>query len=276
MKVFASIAPLPEAIAKLDSKAIVASRLSSAEWEALQTPLRDRAFFSSKVEHGRWLSAAREKLLLSVRMQREAVARGEALVDRSSFIGDLRKAAFAAGIGTGKGDLQDVAGRARLKLIYDMQVQGAQGYARRQMDLDQDVLDAYPAQELVREEQRRAPRDWPALWQSKGGQLVSERMVALKTDGIWSRISRFGTPWPPFDFGSGMGLQDVSRSEAEDLGLIAPGDQVEPAADENFNSQLESQVNPNDTFLRDYLTREFGDQVKWDGGRVIWVGRTAA
>lgn len=276
MKALVNIAPLPQAIEKLGGKTAVASAWKSADWEKFLVELRDRAFFSATVENGRWLSAAQEKLLLAIRLQREKVQNGEALVDRSSFIGDMRKAAFASGIATGKGDLQDLASRTRLGLIYDMQVQGAQGYARRTMDLDPDVLDAYPAQELVRSEARRAPRDWPAIWQSKGGALANGRMVALKTDGIWSRISRFGTPWPPFDYGSGMDLEDVSRADAEALGLIAPGAAVQPEDDMNFNTGLEAIVNPNDEVLRRYLQRVLGDQVEWVSGRVRWTGRAAA
>lgn len=45
-------------------------------------------------------------------------------------------------------------------------------------------------------------------------------MVALKTDGIWKAINRFGTPWPPFDFQSGMGLVEIERSEADALRLL--------------------------------------------------------
>ena len=49
-------------------------------------------------------------------------------------------------------------------------------------------------------------------------------MIALKTDPIWTKISRFGHPWPPFDFNSGMGVRDVSRADAIRLGVIQAAD----------------------------------------------------
>ena len=108
------------------------------------------------------------------------------------------------------------------------------------------VLDAYPAQELVRFEDRKEPRDWVQTWRAAGGRvfpggdegtLNNYRLIAAKDDPIWSAISRFGQPWPPFDFGSGMGLRDVSRLEAEQLGVIAPGQTV-AATRRAFNDSL--------------------------------------
>jgi hypothetical protein len=136
------------------------------------------------------------------------------------------------------------------------------------MDLDPDVLDAFPAQELVREEDRKQPRDWESRWTAAGGELIDGRMVALKTDPIWTKISRFGTPWPPFDFGSGMGLNDISRDEAEQLGLIEPGAPV-AAEDEYFNKELAASAeNIDEQFLKD----SFGDQVRIKDGKAEWVG----
>lgn len=55
-------------------------------------------------------------------------------------------------------------------------------------------------------------------------------MIALKTDPIWVKISRFGQPYPPYDYGSGMGVVDVSRAEAERLGLISETASLTPAS----------------------------------------------
>lgn len=49
--------------------------------------------------------------------------------------------------------------------------------------------------------------------------------VLLKTDPRWAEfhnardIGGFGVPWGPYGFGSGVTQEDVSRREAEDLGL---------------------------------------------------------
>ena len=45
-------------------------------------------------------------------------------------------------------------------------------------------------------------------------------MIALKGDPIWTHISAFHLPFPPFDIDSGMDVDGVPREEAEKLGLI--------------------------------------------------------
>ena len=51
------------------------------------------------------------------------------------------------------------------------------------------------------------------------GQIHGGRMIALKDDPVWLKISDFGHPHPPFAFGSGMDMVDISRVEAVELGL---------------------------------------------------------
>ncbi len=93
---------------------------------------------------------------------------------------------------------------------------------------DPEVLSAFPAQELVRIKNfsavaRGTARNWVSRWIEAGGSLYGAgRMVALKGDPVWSGISRFGNPYPPFDYNSGMGLRDTSRKEAIAMGVIAP------------------------------------------------------
>jgi len=54
------------------------------------------------------------------------------------------------------------------------------------------------------------------------------RMVARKDSLTWTHLSRFGNPWPPFDFGSKRILRDVRRAEAEALGLVEPETRLAP------------------------------------------------
>ena len=54
------------------------------------------------------------------------------------------------------------------------------------------------------------------------------RMVAMKNDPIWTAISDFGLPYPPFKYNSGMGVIDVSYSEAVDLGVMDKDDDPLP------------------------------------------------
>lgn len=263
--------PLPDAIAKLDAKTPVGAALKSAEWEKVPLALRERAQFSARVESARVLSAIQDKLQKRVAMIREQVARGEAGVDRSSFIGDLRKIAAAEGLGDGSGKITDISSAPRLALIFDMQTQQAAEYARWKMGQDRDLLDEFPAQELLRVEDRQMQRDWRRRWAAAGGRLFGGRMIALKSDPIWTAISRFGTPWPPFDFGSGMGVEDVSRSEAVRLGLIQPDERVEPIL-EDFNARLEASVTGLGSDILGKLAAAFGDQVEITAGKIKWKG----
>lgn len=272
MELLTQIAPLPEAVKKFGARSVVGSKLRTAEWEKVPLHLRERALFSAGIEHARFLGTMQQKLRDAIAMEREKVARGEAIVDRSSFIGDLRRLAIGEGLGTGKGGLTDPASRTRLGLIYDMQLRMAQGFAQRKMDLDADVLDAFPAQELVREEDRKMPRDWESRWTAAGGELIDGRMVALKTDPIWTKISRFGTPWPPFDFGSGMGLNDISRDEAEQLGLIEPGAPVEPGEDPGLLDNVKVDVGHMDRSLVEQVELLFGDKAAFKNGELRLTG----
>ena len=63
-------------------------------------------------------------------------------------------------------------------------------------------------------------------------------MIALVNDPIWTEISRFGTPYPPFDFNSGMWTRPVSREEATEFGLVNDHTRITPQ-DRGFNDDLQ-------------------------------------
>lgn len=67
-------------------------------------------------------------------------------------------------------------------------------------------------------------------------------MIALKGDPIWAAISRFGTPWPPFDFGNGMDVQDVDWNEAAELGVLKEDDPPPKVESKDFNAGLEVEL----------------------------------
>lgn len=274
-------APNPVAVAKLAARTPVASRLTSAEWERMPLALRERAQFSATVESIRVMAAIQDKMLKVVSMQREKVARGEAFVDRGSFIADIRRVAREEGVGgpamAGYGTLRDFQSSARLQLIYDFQAESAAQYARWKAGQDADMLDLFPAREFLRVESRQAPRDWAPRWNAafapfEGATRAQDgRMVALVNHLGWMKLSRFGTPWPPFDFGSGMGVESVDRSDAISLGIIAPDQRLEPA-EKDFNAALEASVEGLSPESRQRLTDAFGDQVQFRGDRAVWLG----
>jgi hypothetical protein len=106
-----------------------------------------------------------------------------------------------------------------LDLVIKTNTDLACGYRSFVQGTDPEVLDAYPARELVHVKNGTEPYDWKARWVESGGKIQGGRMIALKNDPVWLKVSDFGHPHPPFTFGSGMDMVDVSRVEAVGLGL---------------------------------------------------------
>lgn len=268
--------PIADAIAKLDRRTPVGAALRSADWEEVPLALRDRAFFSATVTNAQVLSEAKRRLSDSVGLRTETLPNGKtAFVDRSSFIGDMRKLVTDLGLSDESGGLTDLASQRRLGLIFDQNTQEAFGYARAKAGQSEGALAAFPAQELIRIEDRQKPRgDWAERFVRAGGRVIAGRMVALKTDPVWAKLSRFGTPWPPFDFGSGMGVQDVDYDEAVALGLIQDGELPKASLPE-FNSQLEASAQDLAPDLITQLQRTFGDAIDLVDGILRWKGGSA-
>lgn len=264
----AQIPPFAAAVARLERKTPVASRLKTAEWDEVALGLRDRAFFMARVNEARTVATAQDAI-------RQALAlEGETFMDRSKFIATMRKALGAAP--GDSGELTDITSARRLAMVYDMNVQEAREHGRWQAEQSPEILDAYPATELLRVESREEEREWGMRWADAGGLVYgpTDRMIALKGDPIWRAISRFGRPYPPFDFGSGMGTEDVSRTDAETLGVL-PKDAPAPAPSrESFNATLEATIPKATPEVLAELRRLFGDQVDVGAdGKVTWRGK---
>lgn len=270
--------PLADAVASLSAKTPIGSALRSPDWQRVPLALRESAFFSSAVESARFVQTMQDRLLGLVRLTRERLANGSEgpFLSRTNFIADMRALANELGLDTTRdamdaGTVRDITSDARLGLIFDIQTQRAAEYAKWKMEQDPAVLDAYPAQELVRIEHREVPRNWIARWQEAGGTFYAGRPIALKGDGIWTRISAFGTPWPPFDFNSGMGLADIARAEAERLGVIAPAQRVAPQQ-ADFTDSLAASVRGISDRLQTALRTIFGNQIDIIDGEARWLG----
>ena len=103
------------------------------------------------------------------------------------------------------------------------------GYHSFVQGIDPEMLDAYPARELIKARNGAEPYDWKVRWTESGGQLHNGRMIALKSDPVWLKISDLGHPHPPFAFGSGMDMIDVSRVDAVELRLIGWRSEIQVA-----------------------------------------------
>ncbi len=224
---------------KILQKALVgSSKLDSRQWNSIQAGLRDRAFFSSQVASVRVLHAAREMV----------AERAGGNLSESEFRREMRKVLGLDGYDAGenRGTIKDLVTKARLDVIQRTNVEQARGYIHHLEATAPGAFAAFPAQERVRVRQRKQPRDWAKRWQDAGGKLYEGRMIALVDDPIWTAISAFGNPFPPFDFGSGMGVRAVKKSEAVRLGVIS-ADEVRAKAEElrqkpapGFNANLQA------------------------------------
>ena len=97
-------------------------------------------------------------------------------------------------------------------------------YENWKQGLDPSILDQWPAQEmiLVIKDGWSAKDDlaWRQKWNEAGGKEFDGRMIALKNDPVWHRMSYLGKPYPHFDETGHWDVSDVDRMEAEELGLI--------------------------------------------------------
>lgn len=250
-------------------KNLITSGLSSAEWNALSAAIRDRAFFSSRIESVRFLEMCRTRI---AELLDNAKNKDGAVTSRAQVVSDIMRAARTTGIANGTESLTDPGSSVRANLIVDTNAAMASGYATAVQANSYGARLAFPAQELVRVESRKVPRNWHQKWRAKGGKLYHGRMIALKEDPIWSAISYFGNPYPPFDFNSGMGLDDVSFEDAVSLGVIENNYKPpEKSPLKNFNESLEADLKfKTNRKLFDDLHRIFGDQIRHEGGKIHW------
>lgn len=257
-------------------KALVASKLDSKEWNQVQAAFRNRAFFSSQVAQANIIQAMRGRVA-------EYAERGVDISEaRKLMRADLDRAHYQPDPGK-EGTIKDLYSKARLDVILKHNLRQARGMIQRARGMTPGAFAAFPAQEFKRTHKRQTERkDWPERWHKAGGKVYGGRMIALKTDPVWERLSVFGNPFPPFDWGSGMGVIGVDRKTAIELGLVTDEKLREETAAlrsakpeaAKFNDNLQATV-PNlrkDSLCGQILLRNFGDQVAIENSVVSWQG----
>ena len=246
-------------------KSIVTNgEMSSADWDIMDAAIKERAFVSSRVESVNFLDTCRNRIDDLLENSRDTDG---ALVSRARVVSDIMRAARDAGIARGTASLSDPGSYDRANVIIDTNAGMAAGYVQAELANSHGARMAFPAQELLRFEERETPRDWKTRWTAAGGKLYGGRMIALKGDPIWIGISRFGNPYPPFDFNSGMGVEDVAYDEAVELGVIQDGyepPEKSPLADFNDKLELSMEVSgPKSERLKE-MQKAFGDQIQYN------------
>lgn len=262
-----------EAVQKLGTKRIIARDLSSDQWSNVAVGLRDAAFWSAHVTEARMVQDFKngvtdfiEKNLEDVTLDDGTKTTQIKMGGRAQFVRDMKEK-YGGKADEGGGPITDKTSTSRLQLIFDVQMKSAYGFGQWQEGNNPVLLDAFPAARFIRIGYVQEPRP---LHETNKGQ------VRLKSDlEFWlamnsSAIGGFEVPWPPFGFNSQMDLEDVSRAEAEAMGLIAPGEQITPP-DMAFDEHLEASVKGLDPDVREALVKKLGkENVEVDGDRVKW------
>lgn len=239
----------------------VSEDTGSAELAQIPPKLRARAVFSARTRHVDHLAVIQgltDRLLDSESLPPEKrVSVPEA---RQILRASLQRLGYdPADVDARPGSLKDLASTRRLNLILSQNVRAARGFGQVQQGSSEAVLLAFPAQEFIRTQSRDQPRgNWQERWQNAGGRFYGGRMIAVKDDPVWTRLSIFGQPWPPFDYGSGMGVRDVSRREALRLGVIQAGSKAPAPPLQDFNDDVASDRPMPSATLRDRIASVLG------------------
>lgn len=273
-------------MAYLGGKTILPTELRTWALQLLPVEIRERAFFSAGVTQAEFLQEALDsvKAIVSGGSDRATQRLGlKQLLDRLGYQPET---------GT-EGGLQDLSSDKRLNLILDTNAAQARGYGTHVAKQSPTILRLRPAQELYRVgPMPRMPRDWAAKWdaaraatQAEGATPASSgRLVARKDHPIWSLsideggFNRFGTPYPPYDFNSGMRVRDVTREDALALGVIQ-GDEAPKPDRSRLNTELQASPQVGSEQLRRALVESGFGTFTADGkfvpsaNALAWAGK---
>lgn len=253
-------------------------------WRGEEREVALRAFFSSRVENARFLDRARSFLFDTLAGTTEKVVGPDGVErialrggDRATFVRRMREFMIREGMVSGEEeffrvndrDVRDIRSERRLRLIYDTNMRQAYGYGQWKQGQTPAILRRFPAQRFVRDRE---------VFIERPRHAKHEGDVRLKSDEeYWAdyqndpAIGGFGVPWPPFGFGSGMGVRDVSREEARELGLQV--DEPQPVPEKGLNTGLSASVKKMDSDLKKKLIAELRGFKAKDAGE---AGRQAA
>ena len=264
-------------------KTSIPSDLRTAEWSRVPLEIRERSFFMSGVDDAEILDRFRAEV--------EAVAAGDrSMSEAKARLHDYLKERGYAPLPGQEGTIKDLRSIARMNVALETNVEAARSYG--QWIRQQGALAAFPATRYKRGRAAKVPRDWPARWNSARAATTEagsteatseDDMVALANHPLWTdpEFNRMGSPWPPFDFQSGMMTTPVSRAEAMRLGLLPEkGDQSEEAdflreinqpQDRSFNETLQTRPAIASQPIRDALAQRLQGFAEWQGDTLIFT-----
>lgn len=261
----------------LRQQAPIPSDLRTEDWDRVPLWVRERSFFMAAVDDAEVL-----QLYQSAAIE---IADGTLTNDEAARrIRDQLDARGYAPEPGQEGTIKDLRSLRRINIALDTNVAMARGYGawKRQ----QGALRAFPAQRYIRGRQAMVPRDWPARWNraraltfDAGATAAQDEdsMSALVNHPLWTEpgFNRFGAPWPPFDWRSGMTVAPMSRTDARAAGLL-PDRDTDPDAfaatrallqpqDRALNESLQARPAVTTPALRDALARRLRGYAEWSG-----------
>lgn len=179
------------------------------------------------------------------------------------------------------GTIKDLSTTARLKTTLETNVAMARGWA--QMNQFKGDI-AHPGIMLYRVRRPKGEaRPWVNICKERVGDMPGvvltgdpdAPMVALSNSPAWVRLSRFGLPYPPFDYNSGMSIKPVSLDDcidkyhllSEDDAETLNGIEEEKKIGLNDGGYCTPQVT--DRALREGLADQLKGLAEWQGDRLV-------
>ncbi len=257
--IFDTPLPFQEALDSRVVRSLLPTDLRTDLLDTIPAALRERSIFSAGVQQANTLQAISDQV--------DRLLGGQ--TDTATARTELKRLLGSLGAEVDETDLTDLRSDARLNLILETNLQQAQGAGYKLQGEQLAVLDQWPAWELVRIQEAREPRDWPARWAAAGGTFFGGRMIALKADPIWRAINRFGVDYPPFDFGSHMDVVDVDYDTAVAAGLIEDGADVPAPEPLDLNAELQASPQAREQWLRSALAESLQGVAAFDANGVL-------
>ncbi len=266
----------------LAAKLPVTTALSAAEIaDYVPQALRDTSVFSARTVYAEHVAATQADIVKSLDGTLGAAeirARMKLRLAKLGYQPDPDK----------RGGLQDLSSDRRTNLVISMQESAARGYAVWRSHQDPALMTVWPAQELYRALSRKVPRDWQRRWNDarralgEGNTSASYAatqagpFVALKNDPIWTRpeVNRFGHPWTPFDYESGMRLRNIKASAARSMGVLQGKAYPKPQRDPMRQPQSASAQGVPQGVLDAWVSQYQGRAVVSEGR--VWVAPDAS
>jgi hypothetical protein len=260
--------PLQPALDMLKRRNLLPMQLNSREYQLLlSSAIRQRAVFASQM-------TAIEPLIELLKITQDAAS------------GKLDAATARLRLVRASAALEEPLDDNRINLMLETNLQIAASIGNVIQGNDPDVINAYPAWEFFRLEERDEPRNWPNRWKIAANMANDTDainalenfgvMAALKDSAIWSELGStanfpdaLDNDFAPFAWSSGMTQRDFSYEDSIKTGLMNPGDKVEPQEIPDFAANLSSSApDLSEEFIRAIIDSSAGT-LKYENGALV-------